>query len=191
MLRNMNEETFGERDFNEGGYTNGAYLLFDEITLESAKDVCEWILTMNTTQKPPEILNLFICSEGGDLQAAFAIIDMIKGSSIPVRTIGIGVVSSAGLLIFMSGKKGERFLTPNTSILSHRFSGGSVGKSHELLAITKEFVLTEKRMVKHYISCTGLSEKKVREILLPHEDVFLDADEALKLGLCDKIKDLS
>ena len=45
-----------------------------------------------------------------------------------------------GLSIFMSGQKGHRTLTPNTSILSHQWAWGSAGKEHELFATIKEFV---------------------------------------------------
>jgi ATP-dependent Clp protease, protease subunit len=68
----------------------------------------------------------------------------------PIRTIGLGQIASAGLLIFASGSKGQRILTPNTSILSHQYSWGAFGKEHELFATVKEFDLTTKRMIAHY-----------------------------------------
>ena len=42
-------------------------------------------------------------------------------------------------------------------------------------------------MINHYKKCTGLGEKKIREILLPPEDVWLSAEEAVKYGIADKI----
>lgn len=45
-------------------------------------------------------------------------------------------------------------------------------------------------MVNHYKKCTGLSQKKVREHLLPPEDRWLTATEALQLGICDNVKEL-
>jgi ATP-dependent Clp protease protease subunit len=111
----------------------------------------------------------------------------MKGSAIPVKTVGLGMIASCGLLTFMSGTKGRRVITPNTSILSHQYSWGSVGKEHELFARVKEFELSTARMMAHYKKCTGLSEKKIREILLPAEDVWLSAKEAVKYGIADKI----
>ena len=87
-------------------------------------------------------------------------------------------------------KKGKRILTPNTAILSHQYSWGSVGKEHELFARVKEMELTTERMINHYKKCTGMNEKKVREFLLPPEDVWLSAEEAKSLKLCDKIEDI-
>jgi ATP-dependent protease ClpP protease subunit len=45
-------------------------------------------------------------------------------------------------------------------------------------------------MIAHYRKCTGLTEAKIREVLLPPQDVWLSSVEAKKLGLCDDVKDL-
>jgi len=100
---------------------------------------------------------------------------------------GLGQIASAGLLIFLAGEPGRRVLTPNTSILSHQFSWGSDGKAHELFATMKEFELTHKRMVDHYKKCTGLDEEQIKTALLPPHDVYLTAEEALALNVCDVI----
>ena len=131
-----------------------------------------------------------ICSDGGSMEDAFALIDVMKASSVPIKTVGLGSVASSGLLIFLAGAPGRRILTPNTSILSHQYSWGSDGKHHELFAITKEFGLAQKRMVQHYQETTGLDEETIKTKLLPPNDVYLSADEALELGICDFISDL-
>lgn len=166
------------------------YLLMEEINLNTCKNAIEWIFEANFAEERPEMLNLLVCSPGGDLNAAFALVDTMRGSAIPIRTIGLGQIASAGLMIFISGDKGQRILTPNTSILSHQYSWGAFGKEHELFASIKEFDLTTKRMIEHYKKCTGLPEKKIREILLPPQDVWLSSVEAKKLGICDDVKDL-
>ena len=166
----------------------GIFLLMDEISDSTCKDVIQFIISKNLTKPYPKYLQLIINSGGGDLQTAFAVIDTMKGSAIPVYTVGLGCVASAAVLIFIAGEKGKRVLTPNTSILSHQYSWGTYGKEHELLATVKEYELTTKRMINHYKKCTGLSEKKIREFLLPAEDVWLSAVEAKKLGICDSIK---
>ena len=119
----------------------GIYLLMDEITDSTCKDVISFIISKNLTKPYPKYLQIVINSGGGDLQAAFALIDTMKGSAIPVRTVGLGCVASAAVLIFISGEKGYRVLTPNTSILSHQFSWGTYGKEHELIATTREYEL--------------------------------------------------
>ena len=166
------------------------FLLMEEISLQSCKSAVEWIFEANFAEERPEMLNLIITSPGGDLNAAFALIDVMRGSAIPIRTIGLGQIASAGLMIFIAGEKGQRILTPNTSILSHQYSWGAIGKEHELFAQIKEFDLTTKKVIDHYKKCTGLPDKKIREVLLPPQDVWLSPVEAKKLGLCDDVKEL-
>jgi ATP-dependent Clp protease protease subunit len=115
----------------------------------------------------------------------------MRGSAVPIRTVGLGQIASAGLMMFIAGEKGNRVLTPNTSILSHQYSWGAFGKEHELFATVKEFDLTTKKMISHYKKCTGLNEKKIREVLLPPQDIWLGALEAKQLGICDHVKELN
>lgn len=173
-----------------GDSKHSFFLMMEEISLATCKSAVEWILEANFTEERPEMLNLIITSPGGDLNAAFALIDVMRGSAIPVRTIGLGQIASAGLMIFIAGEKGQRILTPNTSILSHQYSWGAIGKEHELFAQIKEFDLTTKKVIDHYKRSTGLADKKIREVLLPPQDVWLSPIEAKKLGLCDDVKDL-
>lgn len=169
----------------------GMYVFMDDVNSETIKPVVEWILVENhVTKKRKKELLLMICSDGGSISDAFALIDVMRASSIPVKTVGLGSIASCGLLIFMAGHRGHRILTPNTSILSHQYSWGSDGKAHELFSITKEFNLTQARMLEHYKECTGLSEEEIKVTLLPPSDVWLTADEALALGICDYISDL-
>lgn len=166
----------------------GMFVLMGDIDSDSVKPVIEWILHENyVTKKKLKELLLMICSQGGDLSAGFALIDTMRSSNIPVKTVGLGCVASAGLLIFLAGHSGRRILTPNTSIMSHQFSWNSDGKVHELFATMKEFDLTQKRMLSHYRATTGLSDEQIKSALLPPHDVWLSAEEALQLNICDAI----
>jgi ATP-dependent Clp protease protease subunit len=170
---------------------SGMYVFMDEVSHETIKPVVEWILCANHVGKrrKKELL-LMICSEGGSVDHAFALIDVMRSSNIPIKTVGLGTIASSGLLIFLAGAKGSRILTPNTSILSHQYSAYSEGKHHELFSITKEFNLVNERMVEHYKKTTGLDTDTIKSQLLPSSDVWLTAEEALALGICDYISDL-
>lgn len=170
---------------------HGFYVLMDDIDQETIRPVVEWLLHENHVRKKKhKELLLMICSNGGNMAEAFALIDVMRSSKIPIKTVGLGCIASCGLLIFMSGDKGRRVLTPNTSILSHQFSWGSDGKAHELFATMREFELTQTRMVDHYRACTGLDDETIKKVLLPPQDVWLSAEEALQYNLCDYIADL-
>ena len=169
-------------------YKSGIYLFMDNVNADSCKDAIEFILKQNAEKKRKKKLQLMICSPGGDMPACFALIDVMKGSRIPIHTVGLGLIASCGLLLFITGEHGHRTLTPNTSILSHQFSWGQYGKEHELFAQVKEFELSTRRMLDHYKKCTGLDEEQIRKHLLPPEDIWLSAKEAKKLGICDQVK---
>ncbi len=174
-----------------GSFDANGIIMFDSnFTNETVRPVIEFIMKKNLLPERlrPEYITLVVNSPGGNMNSAFALIDIMKGSAVPVHTIGLGLIASCGLLTFMAGEKGSRTLTPNTSILSHQWSWGSYGKQHELFAAVKEFDLTSKRMMDLYKSCTGLSESKIKEVLLPAEDVWLSAEEAVKHGIADAIK---
>jgi len=154
---------------------NGIYLLMEEITQESCASTIKWILQENLKKdkERKDHLKLMISSPGGDANACFAL-----------------MIASCGLLLFLTGEKGYRILTPNTSILSHQYFWGGRGKEHELFARVKEYTLTSERMIDHYKKCTGLKEKAIRKYLLPPEDVWLSAEEAKNYGICDEVKNM-
>lgn len=191
-MNNMAQEKETTNDHSELLQEQGIYVFMGDVDEESIKPVIEWILVENhvTKRKKKELL-LMICSAGGEIEPAFALIDVMKSSSIQIKTVGLGQIASSGLMIFLAGGQGRRILTPNTSILSHQYSWGSEGKHHELWAMTKEFSLVQDRMIKHYQKCTGLDVETIKTKLLPANDVYLSAEEALDLGICDFISDLS
>lgn len=164
------------------------YLLFNkEFDNSSAGDAIRFIIERNFMHKKPKCIKMIITSEGGNLTSAFSLIDTMKGSKIPIYTYGLGLIASCGLSTFIAGEKGKRFITRNTSILSHQFSWYNFGKEHELMAQVKEINNISYRLIEHYKKCTNLSEKDIKKYLLPSEDVWLSAQEAVKLGIADEV----
>lgn len=168
---------------------NGVFLFTEDVTEEACADAIAFILEANLQDNPKfDHLTIIVNSHGGSCFAGFGLIDVIKGSKLPVYTVGIGIIASMGLLLFMSGAKGHRILTPNTMILSHQWSGAVWGKEHELVAGVKMNEMLSSMIMRHYKKCTNLNNKMIKEILLPPSDVWLSSDEALKYGICDEIR---
>jgi ATP-dependent Clp protease protease subunit len=188
MAKNDNSDMDKMPSGGGGLEDSGMYVFMDAVEPDTIAPIIEWILYENyvTPKKKKELL-LMVCSEGGELQTAFALIDVMNASQIPIKTVGLGQIASSGLLIFMAGAPGRRVLTPNTSILSHQFSWANEGKSHELFATIREYELTQERMLNHYRRSTGLDDVKIKEYLLPAQDRWLSAEEALSLKICDSI----
>ena len=113
-------------------------------------------------KKSYDELTLIINSPGGELTDAFAIVDVMNSSTLPIKTVGLGQICSSGFLIFINGH--NRVLTPNTCVMSHPYSWDMGGQHNELVAARKEQDLMQKRMLNHIIYCTGLSKTKSRKI---------------------------
>jgi ATP-dependent Clp protease protease subunit len=179
------DETTGV--FEQDSPESSVYLLFGEINTNSVVNACAWILQANFDKKKPSHLTLLINSLGGDLHAAFALIELMRGSSIPVHTVGLGQICSAGLFIFMSGAKGHRTLTPTCTIMSHTYATGIEGNHHALINIAKELNWTHERIFRHYARETGLPDSVIKEKLIGTGDYYMSPEEAVELRLADKI----
>lgn len=168
--------------------TRGILYLFGSIDTGSAAQLCERVIQLNLEDSVPHI-QLIINSPGGNVDAGFAIIDIMEWSQIPIYTTGIGTVASMGLLILMAGEPGHRVITPRTSILSHRFSAWSVGNHSNLVATRKEQDLTHCRIVNHYIQHTNVkTEEELNRTLLRDIDVWLSPEETVRYGIADEVQ---
>lgn len=160
-----------------------------ELNIEQAIKwiVYENLITPIEEEQVNKILTLYINSPGGSLNDALALIDVMRSSRIPIRTIGMGQIVSAAFLIFSAGTKGERYIFKNTSIMCHQFSGEFYGKHHDIKAHIKEFELSNDRMLNVLQDTTGLDIRTIKNKLLPPTDVWLTPDELIKLHVADKL----
>ena len=168
---------------------SGVVMLTDKFDQDNIMPLVKQIMTYNMLPeaKQPEEIKLVINSPGGSVFSAWHLIDVIKQSRIPVSTIAMGLAASCGVLTLMSGVKGKRYATQNTSIMSHQYAWGSAGKEHELYAKVKEFEMASNRMVEHYKKCTGKSVSYIRKNLLGPTDEWMTPAEAVKHGIIDEV----
>ena len=166
----------------------GMYVFMAEVTDETIKPIIEWILVENhVVKKKKKELLLMICSEGGSVEDAFALIDVMRNSYHPIRVIGVGAVMSAAFMIFAAGTHGQRYAGRNTSFMCHQYSDNLTGKHHDLKATMKDGETMNTRMVQVLKDATGLAPSKIKSKLLPASDVYLTAEEVLELGIADHI----
>ena len=166
---------------------NHVYYLSGEIENSNIDQCIKWIMYENLDSKESKTLTLYINSPGGDLCSAFALIDIMKSSTLPIRTIAIGSVMSAAFLIFAAGTKGERYVSKHTCLMCHQFSEITEGKYHDIIASIRGNEICNQLMVNILSEATGLTPAKVRSKLLPASDVYLTAAEAVKLNIADRI----
>jgi ATP-dependent Clp protease protease subunit len=167
---------------------NHTHYLSGDIEEANIKKAIQWIIYENTSRYDAEkSLTLYINSYGGDLYQAFALIDIMKQSKYPIKTIGIGSIMSAGFLIFAAGEKGLRFVGKNTGIMCHQFSDYAEGKFHDLKSQAKANDICNQRMVDILREASGLSERNIKSKLLGPTDLWLTPEELVDLKIADQI----
>lgn len=178
-----------DKEKKDRGLTDyGIIYLSGPIQEGAAEGVCKQIIEYNIKGDVNQI-QMVINSPGGACSAGFSIIDIMEWSRIPIYTTGIGMIASMGLLVFMTGERGRRVVTPRTSILSHRFSAFSFGTHSQLIAGRKEEDLEHDRIVQHYLIYSNMaSQDELEKYLLRDVDTWLTPDEAIQYGLADLIE---
>lgn len=169
-------------------HDNRIHFLCGPIESENVRKAIQWIVYENSiTNDENNFLTLYVNSEGGSLYECFALVDIMKASKCPIRTIGIGSVMSAAFLIFCSGEKGHRIIGRNTGIMCHQYHDEFEGKHHEIKSRLKESDNCNNRMLEIVQEASNVEIKTIKSKLLFSSDVWLKAEEMIALGLADQI----
>jgi len=196
MLTKINDHFFPDNQDIDQAYV----YLRGPITIETCSEVIETILAINVPETDvdedgnefdvdkPDVINLLITSVGGDMNAAFALIAVMKGSTVPIRTIVVGEASSAAFCIFMAGD--QRVITPYASLMSHSFSTSVEGHYHDLKNAMIEMNSYNSKMIELYHELTGLDRKIIKNKFLSHTDAYIPHEDAIKYNMADLLSDL-
>ncbi|HZV11157.1 MAG TPA: ATP-dependent Clp protease proteolytic subunit, partial [Novosphingobium sp.] len=114
-----------------------------------------------------------------------AIYDTMKYIRPKVSTVCIGQACSMGSFLLAAGEPGMRIALPSARIMVHQPSGGAQGMASDIEIQAREILRIRKRMNDLYVKFTGRSLEEIENAM--DRDTFLEADEALKFGLIDKV----
>lgn len=131
----------------------------------------------------PIPIKIHIQSDGGEVFSAFSAVDTIKNCKVPVYTYIEGCAASAATIISVAGHK--RYITKNSHMLIHQISSGFWGKMNEIEDEMKNLTLITKYVMNIYKNNTSLSIKQMKEMF--KKDLWMPAEECLKMGLVDEI----
>jgi len=165
---------------------NSVHFLSGEITDENVNECIKWLIYENFDARE-KILTIYINSTGGDLYSALALIDVMKSSEHPIRTVTVGSAMSAAFLIAASGTHGQRYAGKNATFMCHQFTDNSEGKYHDLKATMKGNEMSNEMMVAVLKEATGLAPSVIKKKLLPASDVYLTPHEVVELGIADHL----
>ena len=137
------------------------------------------------SENPSKPISMYINSPGGVVTAGMAIHDTMQYIKPRVSTVCIGQAASMGSFLLAAGEPGMRIALPNARIMVHQPSGGAQGKAADIEIQAKEILRIRARMNDLYVKYTGRSLSDIEKAM--DRDTFLEADEALKFGIVDKV----
>ena len=158
-------------------------MLSGEVNKKLAEKISSMLLVLDEELKDP--IKIFIDSPGGDADAGFGILDMIRFVNSPVFTISNGLTASAGVIISLAAEKENRYSLPNSRFLIHQPSSGLVGTASDIKIHAEEILKLKERVIQLIADECGKSAKNVEEDI--KRDRWLSPQEALDYGLVSKI----
>lgn len=178
----------------ERGYDIYSRLLIDRILFLGcevdeiiANSLIAQMLFLDAQSDDP--IRLYINSPGGSVTDGLAIYDTMLSLKAPIHTYCIGQASSMGSLLLTAGTAGNRYAMPNSRIMIHQPSCyGIGGQVTDIDIIAKEMLKTKDQLTKIYVKHTGKSYDELYAKL--ERDTYMSAQEAIDLGLVDKLVNL-
>lgn len=130
-------------------------------------------------------IKIYINSPGGSITAGMAIYDAMQYVKPDVSTICIGMAASMGAVLLAGGAPGKRFALPNSEIMIHQPWGGYQGQATDIKIHAERIIKMRESLNKILAKHSGQPLKKVTEDV--ERDNFMEAEEAKKYGLIDKV----
>jgi ATP-dependent Clp protease protease subunit len=159
-------------------------ILSGEINKDLAEKIVSQLLVLEADDCEKTIY-MYIDSPGGDVDAGFAIFDMIRFIKAPVVLIGMGLIASAATLILLAVPKERRLGLPNSNYLIHQPMSGMKGVATDIEIHAKEMEKTRAKLNKIIADETGTPIDQVSKDT--ERDYWLNASEAVNYGLISSI----
>ncbi|HDM32108.1 MAG TPA: ATP-dependent Clp endopeptidase proteolytic subunit ClpP [bacterium] len=178
---------YGERSYDIYSRLLKERIIFlgGPITDPVANSIVAQLLFLES-QDPKKDIKLYINSPGGLVSATLAIYDTMQYVKPDVATICIGMAASGAAVLLAAGAKGKRFALPNADIMLHQtHASGIGGQATEVEIAARHIIELKNRINKILAKHTGQPLEKIEKDT--DRDFYLNAEEAKKYGLIDKI----
>jgi ATP-dependent Clp protease protease subunit len=172
--------------------------LCSDINEESMKEVALSLLTLNGGQllhEDPDVIEgtkdieFFISSNGGSVNDMFTIYDLMElvKRNRDIATFGYGRIASAAVPLLAFGTPGKRHISKHARLMIHHCSS-EVGGSHPTIRTSfAELKKVEAMMIEALAANSTVSVGEYYNIFSKNTDEYFSAEEALEMGLVDKI----
>jgi len=135
-------------------------------------------------------IEFIISTHGGSASEMFGIYDVMRflqAEDFEVKTVGIGKVMSAGVLLLAAGTKGSRRIGKHARVMLHQVSSGHAGTVSAMENEVEEI----KNLQEVYITClaseTDMTKRHIKKLFNRKEDVYISAAQAVEYGIADEI----
>lgn len=132
-------------------------------------------------------IHFILNSGGGQIHHMFGIYDIMKACKAPVWTLATGKAMSASVLLLAAGCKGERRISQRATIMAHEFSTVAGGPLSFMRDHVDELERLQTQYIKALIEETKLTKTKIKKLMAPDKETYLNAYEAVDLGFADRI----
>jgi ATP-dependent protease ClpP protease subunit len=156
-------------------------ILSGGIDEESFKDFCEQMGELE--EGPAGVIDIDLCSGGGDAYTALGFCARIRTSSCATRVVVYGSCQSAAVLILAAGTK--RYMTKESWVMVHEDQAVPEGATSLIEVESKQLRAMEDQWSKLLAEYTKTSAKKWAK--LHKETTYLTPEQCLKLGLIDGV----
>jgi ATP-dependent Clp endopeptidase proteolytic subunit ClpP len=171
--------------------------LVGDITEEAAQQLAMSLLGFNGGKilatpddlDDDEDIEFFISSGGGSVNDMFSVYDLMRvvKANRDIATFAYGRVYSAAVLLMAAGTPGKRYIAKNTRMMIHHCSSNAGGTHPDIRANFDELKKVEDMMVEELAANSSLSVGEIYNIMSRNTDEFFSAEDALEMGLVDKI----
>ena len=171
-------------------------MLDTDVSEHSASLIVAQMLFLES-ENPDKDISLYINSPGGLVTAGLAIYDTMQFIKCDVQTIVIGQAASMGSFLAQAGAPGKRWVLPESRTMIHRVSSGTPGTRGSVHVQELQFEDARRTYEESQRINTRLTELYVRHNTanktyeelyeLMKFDTFLSAQQAVDMGLADKI----
>jgi len=136
-------------------------------------------------EDPDKGINLYINSPGGVISSGLAIYDTMQLINPEVSTICLGMAASMATILLSGGKKGKRYVLPNSTVHMHQPLGGAQGQASDIEIAAREIIRLQDKVRTMLSVNTGQTYDKIARDT--DRDYYLTAEQAVEYSLVDEI----
>ena len=169
--------------------------MFCDVAEEKVAEVIHAMLylnELNKLEKKPEDkrpIDFYLSTYGGSADDMFALYDIMRTirSDSEIHTLGLGKVMSAGVLLLAAGTKGKRRIAKNCRVMIHSVAAGNHGNLQDLTNELEAISDLQEMYTRCLAAESNMTESDIKDMLNRNVNVYLSAEEAVKLGIADII----